>query len=372
MVLFSVFLGSLGLILSAMFSGSETAFYRIPKLRLRLDVMEKDPVATRMLRFVNNPSLFVATVLVGNNVANYTISLATVLFVSRLVPPSSRGIFLEIGSTLILAPFLFVYGEMFPKYLSLRAPNRMLRLFSPVLVFCHWFFLPVTGLLQILNFVLTNFLGNPRQLLQWTLGRQELARVLDEGQETGILFDTQRRLADGVFDVSTQLIKDWVIPQSRLPIITTEMKPAQVLEIARKNRCTEMPVYEYEQFFDNDLVENSVENSAKDSAEKEYKEYGDMPVGYVRTIDLEIAVRNQLDEQARQLLHLLHTELPIRSTVEISSRHTLLTGMILMQTLQGSFGCVVNEHRQCIGFVRSNQLRDVLLGKTSPADSQYL
>jgi CBS domain containing-hemolysin-like protein len=347
MILFPIFLGFFGLILSGTFSGSETAFYRISKLRLRLDVLEKDPVAARMLWLINNPSMFVATVLVGNNVANYTISLATVLFVSRLLP-HSQEVFVEIGSTLILAPFLFVYGEMFPKYLSLRAPNRMLRLFSPILVFCYWFFLPVTILLQILNLILIYFLGKPRQLLQWTLGRQELARVLDEGQETGILFDTQRRLADGVFDVSTQLIKDWVIPQSYFPAITTKMKPETVLEIARKYHCIEMPVYEH--FSEEEFVE---------------KEYGNMPIGYVRTIDLEIAIRNQLDEQARQLLHLLHTELPIRSTVEISSRHTLLTGMILIQTLQGSLGCVVNEHRQCIGFIRSNQLRDVLLGKTS-------
>jgi CBS domain containing-hemolysin-like protein len=361
MILFSIFLSFLGLILSATFSGSETAFYRISKLRLRLDALEKDPVAARMLRLINNPSMFVATVLVGNNVANYTISLATVLFVSRLLP-NSQGVFVEIGSTLILAPFLFVYGEMFPKYLSLRAPNRMLRLFSPILIFCYWIFLPITILLQMFNLLLTYFLGKPRQLLQWTLGRQELARVLDEGQETGILFDTQRRLADGVFDVSTQLIKDWVIPQSHFPTITTEMKPKTVLEIARKYHCVEMPVYEY--FSDEEFAEG--EFSEREIAEKKFteKEYGEMPIGYVRTIDLEIAIRNQLDEQARQLLHLLHTELPIRSTVEISSRHTLLTGMILMQTLQGSFGCVVNEHRQCVGFVRSNQLRHVLLGKT--------
>ncbi|MDR2117531.1 MAG: CNNM domain-containing protein [Planctomycetaceae bacterium] len=349
MILFSLFLGFLALTLSATFSGSETAFYRIPKLRLRLDVMENDPVAKRMLRLINNPSMFVATVLVGNNVANNLISLATVLLVNRLLP-DLQGVFVEIGSTLILAPFLFVYGEMFPKYLSLRAPNRMLRLFLPFLIFCYWFFIPITILLQIINLALTNFFGTRRQLLQWTLGRQELAQVLDEGQETGILFDTQRRLANGVFDVSNQLIKDWIIPQSHFPIITTDMKPAKVLEIARQNHCVEMPVYDHEQFFD----DNSIE-----------KEYGEIPVGYVRTIDLEIAVRNQLDEQSRLLLHLLHTELPIRSTVEISSRHTLLTGMILMQTLHGSFGCVVNEHRQCIGFVCSDQLRDVLLGKTT-------
>jgi CBS domain containing-hemolysin-like protein len=205
-------------------------------------------------------------------------------------------------------------------------------------------------LLWFVNSIMARLLGKSQKLLQLTLGRQELARVLDEGHETGILFDTQRRLADGVFDVSTRLVKDWAVSRSHLPTITTDMKPAEVLEIARHRHLVEMPVYE--QIFDN-------ESAGEEGSE--------MPVGYIRVIDLEIAVRNQLDEQARQLLRLLHTELPIRSTVEISSRHTLLTGMILMQTLQGSFGCVVDEHRRCIGFVRSDQLRDVLFGKT-PAE----
>ncbi|MDR3198814.1 MAG: CNNM domain-containing protein [Planctomycetaceae bacterium] len=366
MILFSIVLGFSALLLSATFSGSETAFYRIPKLRLHLDVMANDPVAKRISRLIKNPSMFVATVLVGNNVANNIISFATVLFVCHLMP-HSRGIFVEIGSTLILAPFLFVYGEMFPKYLSLRAPNRMLRLYSPILVFCYWFFIPVTALLQIINIALTRFLGTPRQLLQWTLGRQELVRVLDEGQETGILFEAQRRLANGIFNVSNQLIKNWVIPQSHFPIITTNMKPAEVLEIARQNHCVEMPVYDHEQFHEQFLESQPANSKPADSKPVE-KEFGDIPVGYVRTIDLEIAVRNQLDEQSRLLLRLLHTELPIRSTVEISSRHTLLTGMILIQTLHGSFGCIVNEHRQCIGFVRSDQLRDVLLGKIPPTN----
>jgi CBS domain containing-hemolysin-like protein len=349
MIFFSLCLGLLGLALSAMFSGSETAFYRISKIRLRLDAMANDRTAVRLLRFVNHPSIFVATILVGNNVANYVIAMTTVMLISELLP-NSQGIIVEIGSTFLLAPLLFVYGEMFPKYLCLRAPNRMLRILSPFIGFFYQLFLPLTTLLWLLNTATAHLLGKSPQLLQLTLGRQELARVLDEGQETGILFDTQRRLADGVFDISTRQVKDWAVPQVFLPVITTKMKPAEVLNMAQQHHLVEMPVYE--QLYDDD-------DFAEDIAKK-------IPIGYVRTIDLEITVRNQLDEQARQLLQLLHTELPIRSTVEISSRHTLLTGMILMQTLQGSFGCVIDEHRRCIGFVQSDQLRNVLLGKNRP------
>lgn len=335
MVLFSLLLGFFALALSASFSGSETAFYRIPRLRLKLDAMESDHTARKLLHFVNNPGMFVATILVGNNIANYTVSLATVLFVSSVFS-DTKGIFVEIASTLVLAPFLFVYGEMFPKYLCLRAPNRMLRFLFPVVQICYWLFLPVTSFFWLLNHGLSRFLGNSVQIIKLTLGRQELTRVLDEGQETGLLFDIQRRLADQVFAASEQRITNWTIPASRFPMIFLTMKPAKVLEIARKCRLTELPVYE------------SSENSM-------------LPIGYVRVIDLEIAVRNGLDEPTKQLLLLMQTELPLRSTVEISSKYTLLTGMILMHTLQSSFGSVMDEHRRCIGFVQSRQLQDIYL-----------
>ena len=50
-----------GIILSAFFSGSETGFYRVAKLRLRLDAGDGHPVARGLLFLTNNPGLFVAT-----------------------------------------------------------------------------------------------------------------------------------------------------------------------------------------------------------------------------------------------------------------------------------------------------------------------
>lgn len=347
MLLYSIALFCLGLCLSSMFSGSETAFYRIPKLRLKLDAMEGDPMAGRILWLVNHPGLFVATVLVGNNIANYAVSLATVLFVGATI---GTGTTVEIISTLILAPFLFVYGEMFPKYLCLHAPNRMLRFLSPALLFFFRLFLPITAVLWLVNRLVAKILGQENEMLQLTLGRQELAGVLDEGRETGVLVGAQRRLADGVFEVSNRSVRDWTVPRNAWPLVTSDMKPRQVIEIARKHDLAEMPVFEKEI------------GDATESRHGLQQPVGDLPIGFIRVIDLEMAVRNRLDETSLQLLQLLQTKLPVRSTVEISDRHTLLTAMILLQTLHGSFGCVLDEHRQCIGFVRSDQLRDIILG----------
>ena len=337
MILFALLLGFVSLILSAAYSGTETAYYQVSRLRLKLDALGGDAAAKRFLWFANNPGFFITTLLVGNNTANYVAAVAMVLFVG-CVWPHTAGIYAELAATFILTPLLFVWGEMFPKSLGLTIPNRVLRFFSPIILLSCWLFLPLTILFWGFNKIIAALLRKPDVAISLSLSRSELSGILTEGKDTGILSDTQRRLAEGIFSCSDRCIADYMVLQSHIPAITTAMKPADVLGIARRHRLLELPVYE------------------SGAALAQY----DLPIGYVRTIDLEIAFRQQLDEQARQLAMLLQTELPIRSMAELSSDHSLLTGLILLQTMQVSFGCVLDARRRCLGFIEADRLRDVL------------
>jgi CBS domain containing-hemolysin-like protein len=347
MIAVALLLGVASLVLGAVFSGTETAFYRVSKLRLKLDALSGDTTAKRFLWFANNPGFFIATLLLGNNTTTYGASVAMVLFVGCVLPHAD-GVYAELTATLLLTPILFVWGEMFPKCLGLTIPNKILRFFAPIIVIFCWLFLPFTAILWGVNKILAIVLKKSEDAISLSLGHRELSRILAEGEETGILSDTQRRLAEGIFNCSERFIKDYTLPRPMLPAITTAMRPEYALEIARKSRQLVLAVYEA----DTDPDRH------------------DLPIGYVRTIDLEIAVRHQLDEQARQLAQLLQTELPLRSLVELSSRHSLLTGLILLQTMRDSFGCVVDEHRRYLGFISADQLRDVLLGKQNPPQKQ--
>jgi CBS domain containing-hemolysin-like protein len=340
MIVFAILLGVASLVLGTAYAATETAFYRVSKLRLKLDALGGDAVAKRFLWFANNPGFFIATLLVGNNITTYGVSVAIVLFIGCVLPHSD-GVTAELAATLLLTPALFVWGEMFPKTLGLTLPNKMLRLFSPVVLISCWLFVPLTAVLLGINKVIAFVLKKSGNVISLTLGRRELSAVFAEGEDTGLLSDTQRRLAEGIFNCSDRLIKDYTLPLPALPTITTAMKPEYALEIARKSGQLALPVYEPDTVPEND----------------------DLPIGYVRIIDLEIAIRHQLDEPTKQLSQLLQTELPLRSMVEISAGHSLLTGLILLQTMQSSFGCVVDEHRRCLGFISADQLRDVLLGK---------
>jgi len=338
-VVFPLILGLVGLFLCAAFGGSETGFYRIPRIRLKLDAMAKDRTAKQLLWLVNRPSFFIATILIGNNIAHYMVSLATVFFVG-VVLPNYQGVAIEIISTLIVAPLIFVYGEMFPKNLFMHAPNRMLRMFTPFVLWCFRLLLPLSTFLWLINKGLSRLLHRSRTMIRLSLGRDELARILEEGRDVGVLVGVQQRLANGLFTVSHRRIKDWAVSAANWPTLTTDTTPSAALEIARQHRLGELPVYE---------------------ASDEPPPSDEIPLGYVRTIDLEFAVRGLYGEIPLELLQLLKTRLPIRGLVEISSQHSPLTAMILLQTLHGSFGCVISENRRCVGFVSADLLREVML-----------
>ena len=118
-----------GLALSALFSGSETGFYRIPRVRLRLDALGGDWFARGLLWLTNHPSLFVATTLIGNNIANYFTALSIVMAVGHLFGESTS---LQLVVPIVFAPILFVYGELLPKSVFYYMPNRLLRRWGPL------------------------------------------------------------------------------------------------------------------------------------------------------------------------------------------------------------------------------------------------
>ena len=74
----------LGIFLSGFFSGSETGFYRASRVRIVIASLDGDRMSKALVKLINNPALFVATTLIGNNVANYVTSLAIVLMAREM------------------------------------------------------------------------------------------------------------------------------------------------------------------------------------------------------------------------------------------------------------------------------------------------
>ncbi len=232
-MIFPIGLFLLALTLSALFSGSETGFYRLSRLRLVIDAMAGDRVSKGFLWAVNNPAAFVATVLVGNNVANYLASSAIVMACDRQFPGSElAGVLVPLAFT----PLVFVYGELLPKNVFFAAPNRMLRRCAPALAVAGVVFLPVSALLWCVGKLLQWIGRTPTDVIRGVIARRELAQALDEGHAVGLLEPVQRRLAQAIFGAASRSVREFMTPAARVVRATTTMARRDVLRLARRQK----------------------------------------------------------------------------------------------------------------------------------------
>ena len=344
MLFFAIILGLFGLALGSVSSGTEIAFYRVSKIRLKLDAIEGDKIARGLLWLTNRPSFFVATILVSNNFADYTFSMSLVIFAQSLFG-ASDGVVIETILTLAFAPVLFVVGEMFPKYICFQAPGRFLRLIATPLLVGVIVLLPITFFLWLINCVLSRLFGHSREIVQFSLARAELEKTLDEGKEAGVLTQAQRQLADNVFAVSDMTVRQIAVSSHHFPFITSTARPHAVLILARTLELNEIPIFDTGSEKVSDIL------SSRQLPQ---------PIGYVRTIDLELSVRKTAkDEQSGRPA--MPAKLPIRDLVEVSDNYSPLTALNLFQTADESLGKIIDSHKRCIGLISSEKLRDLLI-----------
>lgn len=231
MIWLSILLAVTGLMLSALFSGAETGFYRQSKVKFMLDARGGDKIALGLMYLIDRPTLFIATALVGNNLANYLVSLALVLAVDAVW---AGGLLQQLLGPLIMSPVLFVYGELLPKHVFYLAPNAMLRWVGLPLLGFAALFTPISGLLWAASKLLERIGHTSQQGIGLTLARRELQRVFEEGHVVGVLLPTQRQMVQGLFGLANRSILPSVKPVNQFTRILTETTNA----LARKQMGT--------------------------------------------------------------------------------------------------------------------------------------
>lgn len=105
----------LGVVLSALYSGSETGVYAVNRLRLELRAESPaDGAARTLARLMSSHEALLCVLLLGNNIANEATTILAERIVSELLPDAA---FSTLITTVLLTPLLFLLGEALPKQL---------------------------------------------------------------------------------------------------------------------------------------------------------------------------------------------------------------------------------------------------------------
>ena len=309
----------IGLMLSAFFSGTETGFFRMTRVRLAVEALNGNRVSKALLWLGSQPSIFVATALVGTNLSHYVVSMSVVL-ASQVIAPHG-GSAVEILETIVVAPVLFLLSDLLPKSLFYDAPNRLLKRCAIPFLICTVLFVPVTAVLWLLSRLAQIITKSSSQEFSLRLARRELGDLLTEGHEAGILKPAQQSLAQAMLVVAGLPVKTFASPQGRVVRATTTMSKSDVLRIAQRHQRALLPV--------------------EDTRNKRQL------VGYLRMMDLYLDNSPGLPEP-----------LPL---VELPENFSCLAALRRLGQAEDALGHVVDGEGKTVGFVTGRELRMALL-----------
>jgi len=135
----------LAIVLSAFFSGMEIAFVTSNRLRIELD-RKQGVFGSKILKlFTNNPGQYIATMLIGNNIALVIYGLVfSKKLGSVLSPLINSNLLILILNTIISTALILFVAEFLPKTIFIISPNFFLKFLSIPTLFFFFLFYPVS------------------------------------------------------------------------------------------------------------------------------------------------------------------------------------------------------------------------------------
>ena len=217
----------ISMVFSAFFSGMEIAFVSSNRLRVEMD-RDKHGLAQRALDvFYRQPSHFISTMLVGNNIALvvYGILFARI-FDATLFAPLSDGARVTCDTLLSTMVVLFT-GEFLPKTIFKSNPNGLMTFFALPAFLCYIVLWPISRFSTLLSRGLLRLIGV--KMPKETEGKEFTKVDLDYLVQSSIdnarddtEIEDEVELFHNALDFADTKVRDCMVPRTEIDAIDIE------------------------------------------------------------------------------------------------------------------------------------------------------
>lgn len=246
-----IFIILLSIIFSAFFSGMEIAFVAANRLRIQLEKKQGVFQARIISIFINKSSQYIATMLVGNNVALVIYGL----FMAKVLKPVietyfSSAMTILLIQTIISTMIILITAEFLPKAIFRNNPNRALNIFAiPIFVF-YFCLYPIAAFTNRLsNFLIKKTLrvkiSNTKR--DEAFGKIDLDNFILESQKSGETNDQIQhniKIFKNALDFSKVKIRECIVPRNEIIALEVNQSVDELRKRFIETGYSKIPVFE--------------------------------------------------------------------------------------------------------------------------------
>ena len=226
------------LVLSAFFSGSETALTAASRARIHQLEKQGNRNAAIAARLMQTRERLIGSLLVGNNLVNI---LASALATSALIRVLGEAA--VVYATFIMTALVLIFAEVLPKTLAILRPEGFAVVVSPIVRVVIMIFAPVTATVhQIVRLILRVF-GIKADAQQVYSAREEIRGAVDLQHAEGALHKAERDRLGALLDLADIDVSDVMVHRTRMRLLNADDPPEKIVEEALASPYTRLPLW---------------------------------------------------------------------------------------------------------------------------------
>ena len=239
------------ILLNAFFAGSEMAVVSVNKTKISLMAEEGDKRALILLRLLDEPGRFLATIQVGITLAGYLASASAATSIAGYLDSALKSLGLPASSeisvvviTLLLSYITLVFGELVPKRIALQNSEKMALFAARVISVVSKITFPFVKLLTFSTNTVLKLLGFHTENLEEKVSEEEIRSMIQVGEESGVINKIEKDMIDGIFQFDDTLAKEIMTPRPDVFTIEINTPICQVIDQVLEEQYSRVPVYE--------------------------------------------------------------------------------------------------------------------------------
>lgn len=244
-----IFVILISILLSAFFSGMEIAYITANKFQIELQ-KKKEGITSKIVgRLTANPSKYITTMLVGNNITLVIYSF----FMAEIIVKNLLGFQLNDFSTLIIQTLIstlliLVTGEFLPKAIFRIYANEMFWFFAPLAYFFYIILHFITDFITLISdYLLKAFFNTTKDVKQTEFSKEELGNYITKQLENSDDFeevDSEIQIFQNALEFGTVKAREIMIPRTEIVAVDINEDIANLKQLFIETGYSKVLVYD--------------------------------------------------------------------------------------------------------------------------------
>lgn len=227
------------IVMSALFSMSETAFMSVSKIRMRTLAEDNNKKAITVMSLLEDQDRLLSTILIGNNLVNIAASSLTTSFVISLFGNEGIGVAIATGFVTLM---ILIFGEITPKSLATKKAENITFAVSGFIKVLTIICIPFVKILNVISYIFIKILGGDMDNGP-TMTEEDLKTIVTVSHEEGVLEDEEKEMIHNVFEFGDTEIKEIMTPRIHVTSVPDDITYNELMEIFKETQFSRIPVH---------------------------------------------------------------------------------------------------------------------------------